>query len=136
MASGLYEAYETSKNAERDGVWVEDVGGARFLVSRMGGSNSKFQKALTAAMKPHLREIQLNIIDNEALEPVMRKVFIDTILLDWEFVTDREGAVLAFSKENAAKLFNDLPDLYSRLREQASNYTNFRASALKVASGN
>ena len=136
MASALYEAYETDKKAEREGVWVEEVGGARFLLSRMGGSNAKFQKGLTAAMKPHLREIQLGIVDTEALEPIMKKVFVDTILLGWEFVTDRDGGILDFSKENAEKLFKDLPDLYARLREQASTYTNYRAAALKAAAGN
>lgn len=129
--SGLYAAYQTDKDAERDGVWLDEAGGARFLIARMGGSNVKFQKALTAAMKPYTRELQLNIADNDALEPVMKKVFIDTILLDWEFVPGEDGTLLDFTKENAEKILKDLPDLYARLREQATAYTNYRAAAIK-----
>jgi len=134
--SALYEAYETNKDAERNGVWIEEVGGARFQVSRMGGANSRYQKALAAAMKPYMREIQLGMVDNDMLEPVMRKVFIDTILIGWEGVKNRLDETVDFTKANAEVLFTDLPDLYARLRDSASNYTNFRAVNLKVASGN
>lgn len=136
MTSALYAAYETSKPAESNGIWCDDVGGSKFKLARMGGANVRFQKALAKAMKPFTREIQLGLAENEVLDPVMREVFIETVLLDWEGVTGRDGAVLPFSKEAAEKLFADLPDLYTRLREQAQAYTNFRAAALQAVAGN
>jgi hypothetical protein len=144
--SKLYDNYQTDKAAELNGVWIDDSG-ASFKLARMGGANTKFQKAMTAAMKPYMREIQLGVIDDAALDPILRKVFIDTILVDWKW-TDEDGTVheheipgaddmpVAFSSDAAVKLFADLPDLYSRLRTEAQSYANFRASTLAVAAKN
>lgn len=141
--SKLYDNYQTDKGAESTGVWIDDSG-ASFKLARMGGANTKFQRAMTAAMKPYMREIQLGVIDDAALEPILRKVFIDTILVDWKGVTgpsnpetpDVEGDPIPFSADAAVQLFADLPDLYSRLRTEAQSYANFRASTLAVASKN
>lgn len=149
--SKLYDNYATDKGAESTGVWIVDSG-AEFKLARMGGANIKFQRAMTAAMKPFMREIQLGVADDATLEPVLRKVFIDTILLDWRWteVNDETGEVtthehelqgpddmpLAFNPDNAVKIFTDLPDLYARLRNEAQSYANFRAAALNAASKN
>ena len=149
--SKLYDNYATNKTAESSGVWIDDSG-ASFKLARMGGANVKFQRAMTAAMKPFMREIQLGVIDDAVLEPVLRKVFIDTILIDWKWTEtdDVSGAVtvheheipgaddlpVAFNADAAVKLFTDLPDLYARLRNEAQSYANFRASSLAVAAKN
>lgn len=148
--SKLYDNYATDKTAESIGVWIEDSGAA-FKLARMGGANVKFQRAMAAAMKPYMREIQLGVIDDAILEPVFRKVFIDTILLDWRWSEDNgdgtftvhehevpgpDDLPMQFNSDNAVKLFSDLPDLYSRLRTEAQSYANYRASTLSVASKN
>jgi len=141
--SKLYDNYLTDKGAEATGVWIDDSG-ASFKLARMGGANVKFQRAMTTAMKPYMREIQLGVIDDTALEPIVRKVFAETILLDWKNVTgpsnpetpDVDGDPIDFSSDAAIKLFADLPDLYARLRTEAQSYANFRASSLAVASKN
>jgi hypothetical protein len=148
--SKLYDNYATDKSAESTGVWIEDSGAA-FKLARMGGANIKFQRALTTAMKPYMREIQLGVIDDAVLEPVMRKVFIDTILLDWRWTDTQEDGTavvheheipgaddlpVAYNADNAVKLFADLPDLYARLRTEAQSYANYRAATLAVASKN
>jgi hypothetical protein len=144
--SKLYEAYRTDKSAEANGVWVRE-GDAEFCIARMGGANTKYQRALTAAMKPHMREMQLGMLDEAIAEPIMRKVFIETVLLGWRYtdeksvlhedeVLDEQDAPLLFNQENAEKLFADLPDLYARLREQAGSYANYRAALLADLSKN
>lgn len=133
--SKLYSAYKTDKIAEEKGVWVPESG-SKFLLARMGGANTRYQRALALAMKPHMREVQLGLIDEATAEPIMRKVFIDTVLLDWQEVADENDVPMDFSAANADKLFADLPDLYSRLREEAGSYANYRAEALKQSAGN
>lgn len=141
--SNLYSNYKTDKGAEATGVWIDDSG-ASFKLARMGGANVKFQRAMTVAMKPYMREIQLGVIDDATLEPVLKKVFIDTILLDWKNVTaesnaetpDVDGAAIDFNADAAMKLFADLPDLYARLRTEAQSYANYRAATLNVAAKN
>lgn len=133
--SKLYDMYKTDKSAEEKGVWV-DEGPSRFKLARMGGANTRYQKALTAAMKPHMREMQLGLLDESVAEPIMRKVFIETVLLDWDNVDGEDDLPMTFSRDNATKLFDDLPDLYTRLREQAGSYANYRAAALQEAAKN
>lgn len=133
--SKLYDTYKTDKSAEANGVWVDEAGSS-FKLARMGGANTRYQRALSAAMKPHMREMQLGLLDEAVAEPIMRKVFIDTVLLDWKEVTDEDDAPMSFSKDNATKLFDDLPDLYARLREQAGSYANFRSAVLQDAAKN
>jgi len=134
--SKLYDAYATSKDAEANGIWVSEPGG-RFKLARMGGANTKYQRALTAAMKPYMREMQLGLLDEATVEPIMRKVFLDTILLDWEIEADDDGTPgPAFNVDNATKLFADLPDLYAALREKAGSYANYRAASIQDAAKN
>jgi hypothetical protein len=139
--SRIYDAFKTSKDAEQNGVWI-NIPGGRFKLARMGGANLKFQRALQAATRPMMREIQMGLADDAALDKIMRKVFVDTVLLDWESDDDdgktREHQIdgdddlpLMFSKDAAYKLFDDLPDAYAQLREQASSYSNYRAAAVE-----
>lgn len=153
--SRLYDTYRTDKSAEASGVWYEDSG-VEFLLARMGGANTKFQKAMTTALKPYMREIQLGMVDETTVEEASRKVFLDHILLDWRWTEKVEAAgdapaatvvhaheipgeddlPVKFSRAAADKLFDDLPDLYTRLREQSQSYANYRVLALQAASKN
>lgn len=144
--SRLFDNYRTDATAEAKGVWVADSG-CEFLLARMGGANTAYQRAMTQAMKPHMRELQLNMMDEATLEPLMRRVFLDTVLLDWRTpkddgtydehtIPDENDLPVSFSKDAANALLNELPDLYARLREQAQSFANYRASALSVAAKN
>lgn len=141
--SRLYDAYKTSAKAEQEGVWVP-LAGARFKLARMGGANLKYQRALTAATRPHMREIQLGQADEKALEAIMLTVFIETILIDWENVEEPgvepnelgEVPMVPCNKDTARKLFTDLPDLYVQLREQAQQFANYLASSVELAAKN
>ena len=53
-------------------------------------------------------------------------VFIDTVLLGWEGVEDQQGDIIPYSKQAARQLMQDLPDLYTDLREQTNSYALFQ----------
>lgn len=131
---GLYNTYETNKSAEENGVWYEDSG-VCVKLARMGGANTRYQKALTAAMKPHLREINLGLADDATIEKKMRKVFINTIMLEWD-ATEEDGLSIPLNENTVGALFDALPDFYVRLRDFASSYANYRAAELEAAAGN
>jgi hypothetical protein len=58
------------------------------------------------------------------------------VVLGWENVTDSTGKVLPFSYENCLKVFNDLPDLFKDIQEQAQRSALFRAELLERDAGN
>lgn len=131
--SGLYKTFQTDRKAEREGRWFDLVGVINedgtlpgFRMARMSKSNPEYQAAVEHAAKDLKQAFDLDTLTENIAGPVMRKVFVETVLLDWRNVRDNDNNPITFSKENALKLFEDLPDLYLTLVEQAQKLSNFR----------
>lgn len=137
---GLYNTFATNRDAEVSGVWQEfpandDGTVPGFLVARMGRTNPEYQAAVERLAKKYKRDIELEILDNKTADPVFREVFVDTVLRGWRNVQDANGKEIPFSKENALKLFEDLPDLYDYLVNKAKALATFRDIEVETAAG-
>lgn len=137
----LYSQFATDKTAEVDGVWVEyganeDGSIPGFKISRMSKANKKYTKALERATRPHRRAIELETMNNDLAERLFMEVFVDTVLLDWRGIKDRDGNELECNKANAMKLFEDLTELYDDLQEKAKKASLFRDETLEEEAGN
>lgn len=137
----LYNQFETNKDAEVEGVWVEyganeDGSIPKFKISRMSKANKKYTKALERATRPHRRSIELETMNNDLAERLLMEVFIDTVLLEWQNIKQRDGVELDLTKKNAMKLFEDLPELYDDLQEKAKKASLFRDETLEEEAGN
>lgn len=124
----LYKQFKTDEKLEKQGLTLNFGEGVSIRVARAGGSNDRYMKRMEALTKPYRRQIASETADNKVLEKVVLEVFCETVVLGWEGVTDENGNVLAFNKENAIKLFTDLPDLFAEVKEQASKSALFRLS--------
>lgn len=139
---GLYSQFETDANIERDGVWVDYVSDdgvecASFLIARSGGANTKFAAALTRMIdKYRLRSNSTRNLPPEKENAILIEVFANHVILDWKGVTDRDGAVLEYSKQNVIRLMTDLPVLFDELRNEASKIANYRVDFLEDAEKN
>ncbi|MDX9698647.1 MAG: hypothetical protein RBT55_03655 [Rhodocyclaceae bacterium] len=137
----LYKLFKTDQNLETDGIFIE-YGNAsngapvRIKIARAGGSNKGFSKALEKATRPYRKAIQSGLLDNATADRLYKDVFADTVVLGWENVEGPDGKALPFNRENVLKLFEDLPDLFADLREQASNVALFREEVLEADLGN
>ena len=149
----LYKLFKTDENLEAAGVHIE-YGTAvrdgkevpvRIKIARAGGANTSFQKALEKATKPYRKALQTGLIDPKLADKIYKEVFASTVVLGWENVAfpvmDEAGKVvgeeyLPFNQENALRLFEDLPDLFQDLREQAQNVSIFRQDVLENDLGN
>lgn len=137
----LYSQFKTDESLETEGVWIEygeteDGKPIRIRIARAGGANQKFAKALEKATRPYKKAIQTGTLDNKTADRLYREVFVDTIVLGWENVQGPDGKDLEFTRENVLKLFADLPDLFTDLREQASSAAIFREELLEADLGN
>lgn len=137
----LYKQFKTDEALETDGIWIEygvtDTGQPiRIKIARAGGRNTAFSKALERATRPYRKAIQTGTLDNKTADNLYKDVFAETVVLDWINVEDQDGQPMDFKKENVVKLFNDLPDLFNDLREQAANVALFREEVLEGALGN
>jgi hypothetical protein len=126
MAS-TYGAYKTDENRERTGVKLDLGEAGKFQIARAGGGNSNFEKRLQAVTKPYRRAIQTGNIDKKIADRLLAETYADTVLLGWEGVSGEDGKELPFNRDNAIKLFTDLPDLFKEIRETAEDATLYRA---------
>lgn len=137
----LYKLFKTDQNLETDGIFIEygtnsEGKPIRVKIARAGGSNKAFSKALEKATRPYRKAIQSGLLDNGTADRLYKDVFADTVILGWENVEGPDGKPLPFNRENVLKLFEDLPDLFTDLREQASNVALFREEVLEEDLGN
>jgi hypothetical protein len=135
----LYSAFKTDKTQERQGRWFDIAGvvnpdGTKpgFKMARMSSGNPAYQAAIEAAAKDMRQALDLDLLTEETASPVMRRVFVDTVLVDWRNVYDEAGNSLPYSKEAAEKLFEELPDLYLTLAEEARKLANFRTKEVEA----
>lgn len=126
-----YEMFKTDKKLEQDGI-VLDYGSFKITIARAGGSNRRFEQLLEARAKPLRRAMAIETPGlKRRVEPLLREVFAETVVLGWENVRDAQGNVMPFSKENCVKLFTDLPDLFADVQEQAAKMSHFRTESLE-----
>lgn len=132
---GLYSSYKTDENLETAGIALvvgETDAGKKVCIkiARAGGANKAFQRVLAAKTRPYRRQIDQNTMSNSVMEGLMAEVYADTVVLDWENVTDENDNPLDCTRENIIKVFTDLPDLFSDVRAGAADSSAFRAEIL------
>lgn len=145
----LYDKFKTDSSLEKKGIELDygpnkklpkDAEGNHpvtiIYIARAGGANEQYLKRMEAKAKPHRRQIQHETIDRELIASIIKEVYAETVVLGWENVTDENGVVMEFSKANCLKLFNDLPDLYADISEQAQSAALFRVSVREIDAKN
>lgn len=125
MGKTIYDLFGTNKESEQKGIRVDYGDGIVFRVARMGSANSAYAQYIKARFKPYKHQIDTETLPDSIANGILLDAFVKYVLLGWEGVTTRDGIQIPFSEENAKKLFADMPDLFSDLRDVASDYTNF-----------
>ena len=131
----VYELFETDKSIEENGIEL-DYGDFQIKVARSGGANQKYNKTLEHLSKPHRRSIQTETIDAKTIQKLLSDAHAKAVVIGWVDVKDRDGKKIPFSVENCIKLFDDLPDLFEDVREQAAKTGLFRKAILEESAKN
>lgn len=135
----LRKTFKTDKIAEVEGVEIEvginDHNGkpVKIRLARMSNSNKRYTAALSKSTRPHQSAIQNDALDPDLAKKILQEVFIDTVLLDWSNLPtsdltgdDNDDSLLSFTRDNALKLFEELPDLYVDWSARAQTSAAFR----------
>lgn len=126
MSKSLYSAFGTVKQYEEDGVTL-DLGVSKFKIRRAGGGNRRYGIVLTAKLRPHRRALDAGVLSEEISRDIMLETYFETVVIDWENVTDQDGNVLPYNLQNFKKVMTDLPDLWSLIMRESDNIRNFQA---------
>lgn len=145
----LYKQYATDQNLEKIGILLSygpDMLGTPnaegvypeicIRIARAGGSNTEYQKQLDHAVKPVRRQIQQELLGLDKIKALTQKVYARCVVLGWENVRDADGNLLDFNEDNVLKVFQDLPDLWEDVQEQATRAALFRKSIQEDDAGN
>lgn len=133
-----YERYGTNRDLEIAGFWHSVSPTERYLLARAGGTNVKFAKAVERVTRPYRDEIddELNEFDLDLANSLMIEAFVEAVLLGWQGVTGPDGQEMPFTAENATKLLTDLPELFGKLRDQATKIANYQTKQVETDAGN
>lgn len=131
----LYSAFKTDENIERLGI-VLDYGSFRIRVARAGGSNKRFARVFEQKLKPVRQALKADQLQEEIGDRILAEVYADAVILDWETLIDGEfkkgieaedGSLLPFNVKNVQETLQNLPELFTDIREQTTKFSNFRA---------
>lgn len=147
----IFDVYGTDKAAETQGARIKAdlLPDAVFIVARAGGANEVYAKEGEKRFRPHRRAIEQGKLDSATGTKLAMELFIDTQLKGWEGINVRQrdeagkpvfeeafedGAIvktakfvpLEFTRENAIKLFSQLPDLHLELQRKAQAIATFQ----------
>lgn len=137
----LFKQFKTDSKIEKEGILL-DYGPNKDLpaneageypvtlirIARAGGANEAYNKRIEALSKKHRRQIQNDAMEVAQLRELTMHAVADTVILGWENVTDEDKNPMPFSRDNALKLFKQLPDLFNDVQEQAAKAALFRTT--------
>ena len=132
----LYGLFKTNSNLEINGIWIEYGKETRIKIARAGGQNKQYLAAATKMNTEYKHQIANDLLEEELAEKLLMDVFVDTVILDWEGVTDEQENLLEFTPDNVRQVMNDLPDLFQDLRRMAGTLSLFREEIIADESKN
>lgn len=141
---GMYDIFQTDEDLEVSGIWI-DYGDFRVKIASAGQGNKKYVRYAEKALKPVRRAMQAGALSNERSLSIMSDIFAKTIVIDWQVkvegnwktgIEGPDGEIIPFNYDNVKKVFEDLPNLFIDIQEQANSIANFRKIELEEDSGN
>ncbi len=131
-AEDIYKLFGTDSKKEQEGVVLNYSDLFWIKIARAGGSNERYRKVLAEKTKPYRRAIQTETIAPTVVQRIMREAAAEGLVLAWgskKFgegqMPSKEGPALSFSVENICKFFEDLPDIFLDVQEQAGKVSLF-----------
>ena len=145
--SSLFDAFDTNKDYERDGIEVVYDDAVRVIIARAGGSNSKYRKALQALSAPLRRKIENEQISDEESTALLARAYSQAVILRMDItdgkggwkegkLTKRDGKVVDSTPENVFDLLIDLPEFFADIQSIATRAATFREEELEADEGN
>lgn len=141
---GMYDIFQTDEDLEVSGIWI-DYGDFRIKIASAGQGNKKYVRYAERALKPVRRAMQAGALSNERSLAIMSDIFAKTIVLDWQVkvegawksgIEGPNGEILPFNEDAVRQVFEDLPNLFIDIQEQANSIANFRKMEVEEDSGN
>lgn len=120
----ISDIFGTNASLEVDGIWVDYGEHGRFRVARAGGKNKAFRNLMEKRLRPYRAAMSMGTMDDTVVERITRECFAEAVVLDWELV-DGDEQPITFTREKCVELFEEYPDLFLDIMQQAQMVVNF-----------
>lgn len=132
--SGFLERYQTDKNLEEEGVWVDLGGNVQVKVARITSRKSK--EVRRKLERPMVRKNRSDELSIDQLEQLMTEQLAQAVIKDWRGVTDDDGVELPCTVENCRMILAKFPDFREDVATASLEKETFRTAALQEELGN
>mgnify|MGYP007077654153 CR=1 FL=1 len=130
----IYDIFET-KPLDEEGKWF-DLGPKEKIKLRFMGSEAA-RRAHENLMRPYTQRVKMGIeLTDEEAKQVNIKFLSETLILDWQGFTDRDGKEIKFTPAAAATLCEALPRLTALILRIAMEENNFEKEMIEAEAGN
>lgn len=127
-----HSLFGTDKNRESGKGVALEYPGFTITIHRAGGSNRKYATTFAEKMKPHRQRFERGLLDEETAARVLRECYAESVVIGWSGDIGPGGKKAAFTPQACAKVFEELPDLFNDVKEQAGALANFRQDQEEV----
>lgn len=125
MKTNLDVTFKTDPKLAEEGVVFAINDDISFKVRHLSQNNPRVKAAFTKYYKPYARQVELQTLDPKKDREIQAQIFVDTCLVGWIGV-ESDGKPLEFTRENALKLFEELPELFDTLWRYGNDFQNYR----------
>jgi hypothetical protein len=124
--AGFRDRYNTDKNLEEEGVWVDYGDGLKVKVRRLSSKTSRDVRRKLE--KPYSAQFRNREMPDALQEELLNKQVAQAIVLDWEGVEDpdgKDGAMLPYSQDNVLRMVKEFPDFRDDILTAAMERSTF-----------
>lgn len=136
MTKSIYDVFETDSETETKGINYNMGKMGKFVLARAGGDNEKYSSLMEKVFRPYRKQIERGRIDADLMITLLVDVFAGSVILGWSGVTDRKGKEIKYSVAKCRELMTELPELFTELRDAASDIANYRAEQVETDTKN
>ena len=134
--AGFLDRYNTDRNAEEDGVWVDYGDGVKVQVRRL---SSKFSRDVRRKLeKPYSSQFRNRDMPDSLQEELLNKQLSMAVVVNWEGVPDpdKPDTMLPYSQDNVLRIVKDFPDFRDDILTASMERTTFEKEQRKDAEKN
>jgi hypothetical protein len=116
---------KVDEDAEANGVELAFANGRFISITRAGSSNKKYKSTMARVFKPHMMTTGVISASDEEASKLLKEVYAESIVVGWRGFKDAEGKEINFTKSNCIELFDDAPEIFEIVQNEASKFSNF-----------
>ena len=125
MKTNLDSIFKLDDKAIEDGIDFF-LGDIVFKIRYFNPRSHRVKAAMAKYYKPHARQVELGTLPAEKEREIQINLFLDICLVKWDGLVDDKMAPIPYSRENALKVFDRLPELFDTLWRYANDFSSFK----------